>query len=116
MRRFLTWLAAALLLPILATAALLIFAIEAQPLVERSDAISPLSIAQARRLLATHDPRRQRSGDIATVPIPAGLIDEARSRTGAVPEGRQRRRIGPGWARLMSCPSRAGASAEADRG
>ncbi len=65
-----------LLLPILATAALLIFAIEAQPLVERSDAISPLSIAQARRLLANHDPRRQRSGDIATVPIPAGLIDE----------------------------------------
>src|SRR5574343_2046502 len=76
MRRLLTWLVAALLLPILATAALLIFAIEAQPLVERSDAISPLSIAQARRLLATHDPRRQRSGDIATVPIPASLIDE----------------------------------------
>lgn len=76
MRRLLTWLAAALLLPILATAPLLIFAIEAQPLVERSDAISPLSIAQARRLLANHDPRRQRSGDIATVPIPAGLIDE----------------------------------------
>ncbi len=76
MRRILTWLAAALLLPLLAAAALLAFAIEAQPLVERSDAISPLSVAQARRLLATHDPRRQRSGDIATVPIPAGLIDE----------------------------------------
>lgn len=76
MRRLLKWLAAFLLvLPIMA-AAILLLGIQSHPLVERSDAISPLSIAQARQLFSAHDPRQQRSGEILTVPVPASLIDE----------------------------------------
>lgn len=76
MRRPLTWLAAVLLLPLLAAAAILLAAIETQALVERSDAISPIAVAQVRRLLATNDPRQQQPGAIDTVDIPANLIDE----------------------------------------
>jgi len=76
MRRLITWLAAALLALLLALAALLLIAIDRQPLVERSTAISPIAIAQARQLLSRHDPRQQASGEIATVAIPANLIDE----------------------------------------
>ena len=76
MRRLITWLAAALLAVLLALAALLLIAIDRQPLVERSTAISPIAIAQARQLLSRHDPRQQASGEIATVAIPANLIDE----------------------------------------
>ena len=76
MRRLITWLAAALLAVLLALAALLLIAIDRQPLVERGTAISPIAIAQARELLSRHDPRQQASGEIATVAIPANLIDE----------------------------------------
>lgn len=76
MRRLLKWLAAALALLLIGAAILLVLATDAQPLVERSEAISPLAVAQARRLLATHDPRRQQSGQISTVDVPASLIDE----------------------------------------
>ena len=54
----------------------LLIAIDRQPLVERGTAISPIAIAQARELLSRHDPRQQASGEIATVAIPANLIDE----------------------------------------
>lgn len=76
MRRLLAWLAAILLLPVLAAAAVILAAIDSKPLVERSDAISPIAVAQVRRLLATHDPRQQQAGTIAAVDIPANLIDE----------------------------------------
>ena len=76
MRRLLKWLAAALALPLIAAATLFALATDAQPLVERSDAISPLAVAQARQLIATHDPRHQQSGQISTVDLPASLIDE----------------------------------------
>ncbi|HLO64096.1 MAG TPA: hypothetical protein VK165_14145, partial [Azonexus sp.] len=76
MRRFLVWLAIVLLLPVLAAAVLLLAALDSKPLVERSDAISPIAVAQVRRLLATHDPRHQQAGSVAAVDIPANLIDE----------------------------------------
>lgn len=76
MRRLLTWLAAILLLPVLAVAVILLAAIDTQALVARSDAISPIAVAQVRRLLATNDPRQQQAGAIAAVDIPANLIDE----------------------------------------
>lgn len=76
MRRPLTWLAAILLLPLLAAAAVLLAALDSQALVKRSDAISPIAVAQVRRLLATNDPRQQQAGSIAAVDIPANLIDE----------------------------------------
>jgi hypothetical protein len=76
MRRFLgklaiialTLLGAALLLAMLAT--------DGKPLVERSEAISPHTVAQAKRLLAAHDPRQQQRGEVRTVVVPASLLDE----------------------------------------
>ncbi len=76
MRRLLKWLAAALLALLILLAAGLFVAIDTKPLVERSDTISPLAIAQARQLLSRHDPRHQARGEIATVAIPVNLIDE----------------------------------------
>lgn len=76
MGRFLKWLAIGLTLLLLAAAAGLLLALDERPLVERSEVISPNSIVQARHLFAAHDPRRQNSGDIRTVAIPAALIDE----------------------------------------
>lgn len=76
MWRLLKWLATALTLLLIAGVALLALAIDAQPLVERSEVISPLAVAQARRLLTTHDPRHQQNGQISTVAVPASLIDE----------------------------------------
>ncbi len=76
MRRLITGLAGPLLVGLLALAALLFIAIDRQPLVERSTVISPIAVAQARQLLSRHDPRQQASGEIATVAIPANLIDE----------------------------------------
>lgn len=64
----LTLLGALLLLAMLAT--------DASPLVERSEAISPNAIAQAKRLLATHDPRQQQRGEVRTVVLPISLLDE----------------------------------------
>jgi hypothetical protein len=76
MRRALAWLADILLLSVVAAAAVLLAALDSQSLVERSDAISPIAVAQVRRLLATNDPRQQQPGAIDTVDIPANLIDE----------------------------------------
>ncbi|MCG2578124.1 hypothetical protein LZ012_14105 [Dechloromonas sp. XY25] len=76
MRRLFAWLAVILLLPVLAAAAAVVAAIDGKPLVERSDAISPIAVAQVRRLLANHDPRHQQAGAVDSVDIPANLIDE----------------------------------------
>ena len=76
MGRFLKWLAIGLILLLMAVAAGLLLATDERALVERSEVISPNSIVQARRLFAAHDPRRQNSGDVRTVVIPAALIDE----------------------------------------
>jgi hypothetical protein len=64
----LTLLGALLLLTMLAT--------DGKPLVERSEAISPNTVAQAKRLLAANDPRQQQRGEVRTVVVPASLIDE----------------------------------------
>lgn len=76
MRRFLKWLAIILLLPLTVAAALILLATDPQTLVDRGEAISPDSVAQAKQLLAANDPRRQQAGEIRTVAIPAALIDE----------------------------------------
>ncbi|WP_291993365.1 hypothetical protein [Candidatus Accumulibacter sp. ACC003] len=75
--RFAAWLVALLLLPLLAIALLLASTLEAAPLVSRSASISPTSIADAKSLLASNDPRRLRRGEQRTALIPAALIDEA---------------------------------------
>lgn len=69
------WLAAALL-PVLAAAALLAAIMDSTPLVARGKSISPVSIAQARRLFQANDPRRLNKGEERTVSIPAALLDE----------------------------------------
>lgn len=74
MARRLAWLAAALLL--LLPAVLLLAALDAKPLVERGGTISPRSVAQARQLLASNDPRRLQKGEERTVAIPAALLDD----------------------------------------
>ena len=76
MRWLLKWLAIIVLLPLAVAAALLLFATDPQALVDRGEAISPASVAQAKRLLADNDPRRQQAGEIRTLAIPAALIDE----------------------------------------
>lgn len=77
MRQLLKWLAIAFLLLLVTGVALILVATDNQALVDRGEAISPDSVAQAKRLLANNDPRRQQAGDIRTVTIPAALIDEA---------------------------------------
>jgi hypothetical protein len=47
------------------------------PMVSRDEAISPTSIAAARRLLVSNDPRRLQRGDERTTVIPSALIDTA---------------------------------------
>lgn len=76
MRRILKWLTIILLLPPTLAAALILFATDPQALVDRGEAISPASVAQAKHLLAANDPRRQQAGEMRTVAIPAALIDE----------------------------------------
>lgn len=76
MRRLLKWLAFLLLATPLALALLLLAASSSRPLIERGEAISPDAIAQAKRLLSTHDPRRQRPGALGGVALPATLLDE----------------------------------------
>ena len=76
MGRLLAWLAGTLLLLVLAAGGLLLASIDSQPLVSRSETITPLSVAQARFLLKTNDPRRLRSGEARQTAIPAALIDE----------------------------------------
>lgn len=73
--RALTWLLALILLPLLAVALLLFAAIDQQALVSRGETLSQESIAEARRLLASNDPRRLRGDGERTAMIPAALID-----------------------------------------
>lgn len=77
MKRILIWLSVGLLLLAITTAALLGVAIEPAPLVKRPVSISPDSIAQARDILARHDPRHLRADDVGRVVLPVGLIDDA---------------------------------------
>jgi len=74
--RLLAWLAGTLLLLVLAAGGLIWASLDSQPLVSRSATIAPLSVAQARFLLLTNDPRRLRSGDARQAAIPAALINE----------------------------------------
>lgn len=76
MKRLLAWLAGALLLLALAAAGLLFCLLDARPQVERPASISPESIAQARWLLLTNDPRRLRPGETRRIALPAALLDE----------------------------------------
>ncbi|MDP3537772.1 MAG: hypothetical protein Q8S26_03620 [Azonexus sp.] len=76
MKRLLAWLAGTLLLLVLAAGGLLLLALDSQPLVSRSETISPNSVAQARWLFDTNDPRRLRAGEARRTAIPAPLIDE----------------------------------------
>jgi hypothetical protein len=76
-KRPLTWLLGGLLLPLLLAVLIVLTTIEQAPLVSRSESISPASIAEAKYLLATNDPRRLQRGDQRTASIPAALIDEA---------------------------------------
>lgn len=77
MLRLLAWLAGTLLLLVLAAGGLLIATVEEQPLVSRPATITPQSIAQARLLLLSNDPRRLQPGDARRTVIPASLLDEA---------------------------------------
>ncbi len=76
MRKLLKGLAICLLLFVAAGGAAIFVLTDRQALVSRSDAISPATVAQARRLFDTNDPRRLRPGEIRTVVIPVSLIDE----------------------------------------
>lgn len=71
--KLLVWLIGTLLVSAIA---FLILTLDSQPLVSRGETIAPLSVAQARFLLLTNDPRRLRSGDARQAAIPAALIDE----------------------------------------
>ena len=76
MKRLLAWLAGTLLLLVLAAGGLILAGLDSQPLVSRGATIAPQSVAQARWLLLTNDPRRLRSGDFRRTAIPAALIDD----------------------------------------
>ena len=65
------------LLPLLAAVALLLFSLDADPLVRRDASISAASIAQARLLFSRNDPRGLRPGAQRTAQVPVALIDEA---------------------------------------
>jgi len=75
-KRLLAWLAGTVLLLVLAAGGLILASLDNQPLVSRSATIAPQSVAQARWLLLTNDPRRLRSGDSRRTAIPAALIDD----------------------------------------
>lgn len=62
-------------LPLLTTAVVLLAVCESSPLLSRGEAISPDSVGEARRLLASNDPRRLRRGEERTASIPATLVD-----------------------------------------
>lgn len=76
MLRLVAWLAGTLLLLVLAAGGLILAGIDNQPLVSRGATIAPRSVAQARFLLATNDPRRLLSGETRRTAIPAALIDD----------------------------------------
>lgn len=56
--------------------ALLLAAVEREPLFEREPELAPSAIAQARILFSLNDPRRLRPGEQRTVNIPIALIDQ----------------------------------------
>jgi hypothetical protein len=74
--RLLAGLAGTLLVLVLTAGGLFLVVTDRQALVNRSETITPRSVAQARWLLLTNDPRRMRSGEARQVTIPAVLIDE----------------------------------------
>lgn len=76
MRRVLGKLAIIALILFGALLLLAMLATDGKPLVERSEAISPTTVAQAKRLLATNDPRQQQRGEVRTIVVPASLLDE----------------------------------------
>lgn len=61
---------------VLGLGVLLFAASDSTPLVNRPETISPMAIAQARRLVAANDPRRLQAGEEREVAIPAALVDE----------------------------------------
>lgn len=66
-----------ILVPLLAALFLLFAGLETVPLVVRSETIAPASVAEARRVLLSNDPRRLRHGEQRTAQVPVALIDEA---------------------------------------
>lgn len=56
--------------------ALFIVTTDGEPLVKRSETLSPNAIAQARRLFQFNDPRRMQAGVERRVALPAMLVDE----------------------------------------
>lgn len=56
--------------------ALFVALTDGEPLVKRSETISPDAVAQARRLFLFNDPRRMQPGEQRRVALPASLIDE----------------------------------------
>lgn len=76
MTRLLAWLAGTLTLLVLAAGGLFLALLDSQPLVSRSETISPTSVAQARWLLMSNDPRQLRSGEARQTAVPAALVDE----------------------------------------
>ena len=76
MRRVLGKLAIIALILFGALLLLAMLATDGKPLVERSEAISPTTVAQAKRLLATNDPRQQQRGEVRTIVVPVSLLDE----------------------------------------
>lgn len=65
-----------LFLLFVSTGTLFIATTDAEPLVKRSETISPNAIAQARRLFQFNDPRRMQAGAERRVALPAMLVDE----------------------------------------
>lgn len=76
MGRLLAWLTGTLLLLVLAAGGLILASLDSQPLVSRSATITPRSVAQARFLLASNDPRQLLSGEARQTAVPATLIDD----------------------------------------
>lgn len=76
MIRLLAWLAGTLLLLVLAAGGLLLTALDTQPQITRDATISPVSVAQARWLLLSNDPRRLQAGDVRRLALPAALLDD----------------------------------------
>ncbi len=75
MRKFVTWLSAALLALVLAALLLLVLAVEGQPRVPRRDAVSPADVERAVALVRQHDPRRVPPGEPRSLRLSEREID-----------------------------------------
>jgi hypothetical protein len=62
---------------LLAAGSLWFLAVDARPLVDRDTAVSSAALAEARRLLASNDPRRLRAGEQRQAVLPLALADQA---------------------------------------